>query len=831
MLQLFPAGIEGTLLVPVLVGLLVMAATTEWWGWDFVGLVVPGYLCSVLLLQPAVAAVVLVEAVLTWVAVHAIDAAASRSGWAFPVFGRDRFYLVLVTSVGVRLFLESFALQAIAVRLQTTWPQLESYRTELFGLGVVLVPLTANRLWRPGLSRGLFQLAVQTGVVLLVVGGLLTRYTNFSIGGFELAYDQLAVAFISSPRTQIALLLTAAAASELNRRYGWDFHGILVPALLALAVVTPLKLVSTVLEAGLIVVLARLIVALPMFRNANIEGPRKLLLCFLVSFVSKLVFASLLSSRFPGYRTTDFFGMGYLLPSLLAERIWLKSNVALVLLPTLQTALFGAAQAIGLVLLLGYLAPSAVSEAGAASPVEHYGSLVQAAAALGPLAQRGVPATASELAALARRGPFVAQTADGYRVALGGKTAALVAVKSGAAHTVTSAFSEGEAAAEVAVARGANLTIAGSPEVAEAGAAALGAPSEAWQPLAPRGVEQSSTEPARALLLAQAAQGAAALSTPERALAQAAFRIDRDRGDWPRLARSLAPLGLSLIHTADSRVLLRGAGWPSMLLAAEATAVVVAPHAREVDTFPAALFAADRLAADCVVGALPESEALTLASALAQVSGRPLLIVRGAAEPAEGARLLLEPEEPGDPKWLMPLLASLRPRFEVSREAGPVPSTLGSAFPKHAGRAAPVAVLALSRRARASLGGAEGALERPGLVELAERRGVKVERGDLVSWLLVGTGEPSARAVELAERIVLTGDVALLRPSLAEARFILVFDPARGLSAVAVEERGRRALALSGERRNARAVVHLRTEANEALSLGARVLASGRTTR
>ena len=87
----------------IAVALLVTALLTEWWGWDFVGVVVPGYLTSVLMLQPAVALVVVFEAMVTWAIARAIDAAATRARLTFPVFGRDRFYLVLMVSVGVRL--------------------------------------------------------------------------------------------------------------------------------------------------------------------------------------------------------------------------------------------------------------------------------------------------------------------------------------------------------------------------------------------------------------------------------------------------------------------------------------------------------------------------------------------------------------------------------------------------------------------------------------------------------------------------------------------------------------------------------------------------------
>src|SRR5512141_2624421 len=109
-LHVFPDGLDGTILLPVLLGVLVMATLTEWWGWDFVGLVVPGYLCSVLLLQPWVAAVVLIEAVLTYGLVKLLDAGATSAGLSFPVFGRDRFFLVLAASIAVRVFLEGWGL-------------------------------------------------------------------------------------------------------------------------------------------------------------------------------------------------------------------------------------------------------------------------------------------------------------------------------------------------------------------------------------------------------------------------------------------------------------------------------------------------------------------------------------------------------------------------------------------------------------------------------------------------------------------------------------------------------------------------------------------------
>ena len=63
-----------------------------------------------------------------------------------------------------------------------------------------------------------------------------------------------------------------------------------------------------------------------------------MVLCFCVGVTFKMATARLALSHLPGYRPTDLLGFGYVLPSLLAERIWLKQSAVLVFVPTLQTA-------------------------------------------------------------------------------------------------------------------------------------------------------------------------------------------------------------------------------------------------------------------------------------------------------------------------------------------------------------------------------------------------------------------------------------------------------------------------------------------------------------
>jgi capsule biosynthesis CapC-like protein len=832
-LALFPPGFESTLLVPVLVGALVMAAFTEWWGWDFVGVVVPGYLCSVLVLEPVAAGVVVLEAVVTVGAVRALVAILDRSRLAYPVFGRDRFYLVLVASVLVRIVVEGLLLQPLAVLLERALPGFGAHRNELFGIGLVLVPLMANRFWRPGLRSGLFQLVVETALVLAAVSAL-GRFTNFSIAGFELAYDHLALAFLSSPRAQIAILVTAALASAFNKRYGWDYHGILVPALLALAAATPLKLLTTFVEAVVVVGLARALVRLPVFRDVSVEGPRKIVLCFVIGFALKLCLAATLSARYPGYRPADFFGFGYILPSLLAERIWMKMSGPLVVLPTLQTSLLGVATAAALGFVLARIAPVEAGDAGPGER-ERYATLAQAVAAYGPSLRRGETDDVARLVALARREPPAVESADGYRIGVAEGVRGLVALRSGAARILISGPEEGaaEGAASEASRLGASLAVGLGPPDGAAGAAAAaaarllgGAPERVdarWSAAPVAALTVLRTRVLEALALSRAA---AAPPVPPRALAEAAHRIELHRADPARLARALSPLGLS-VEQGEGRLMLSGAGWPVVILG-EGRAVVAASHADEIDTPIAALSMAVALGADGVLATDDGGSAGLLAAGMAEAPPRPLLLVRGTDPVPGGDALLLEEPVSGAGRalWLEPVLGALSDRFVLSRDTGPDAAAL-RAFPPRAGRAGPAALLWLSPRARSAFAGSDAAaLLAPDLIALAAERGLSAVRGDPASWIAAGRGAPDEEALAMAERLARTRDVALLRPRAGAARMELFLDERRGLAGFAVEAGRRRALALAGDRREVRARTGTAADAEAALFAGARTLVS-----
>ncbi|MBS3733087.1 MAG: poly-gamma-glutamate biosynthesis protein PgsC/CapC, partial [Desulfobacterales bacterium] len=197
----------------------------------------------------------------------------------------------------------------------------------------------ANQFWKPGLIRGLVPLGVTIAATFLLVRYVLMVFTNFSLGNIGYMYEDLAASMLASPKAYIILLATAFAASRMNLRYGWEFSGLLIPALLALQWYNPVKLAASFAEAFVILGIAMLILALPIFKNATVEGGRKLLLFFNISFVYKLVLGYFILWFFPQYKITDYYAFGYLLATLLAIKMYDKQMLGQVTRATLQTSL------------------------------------------------------------------------------------------------------------------------------------------------------------------------------------------------------------------------------------------------------------------------------------------------------------------------------------------------------------------------------------------------------------------------------------------------------------------------------------------------------------
>lgn len=341
-LELLPArGLDQSMLLPVLVGLWVVLFFTETFGWVFAGAVVPGYLASVLIIQPVTGAIVIFESLVTLAIAAGLAKGLSETDAWTRFFGRERFFLILAVSLLVRIHDHAwFAPWAIA-KLDAEFGTVLETQQEFYSVGLVLVPLTANMLWKPAVQRGLLQLGVQVAITYWIVAAILLPHTNLTLSSVELTYENTAINFIGHAKAHIILLSAALLAAQFNLSYGWDFNGILVPALLALLWLTPLKLLATIGEALAVVYLVRWFLRLPKIRQLDFEGPRKITLTFTIAFVWKLALGFVLAAIFPELKVSDAYGFGYLLSSLLAVKMLGLRSVRAVLLPSLTTSAAG----------------------------------------------------------------------------------------------------------------------------------------------------------------------------------------------------------------------------------------------------------------------------------------------------------------------------------------------------------------------------------------------------------------------------------------------------------------------------------------------------------
>jgi len=337
---IFPPGsVAGAVTTSVWVGVWVGCFMNLRFGWVLSGLVVPGYIVPLLILKPWAASVIFVEAILTYIVIWAWSEYLPRFGIGSGLFGRDRFFAIFCASIVVRITLETFFLPPLGEYLAATWIPGFDYRNNLHSFGLVVVSLFANQFWKPGLRKGLFQSSITILVSYLFVRYGLMEFTNYNIGNLNYIYMDVAKSMLASPKSYIILLTTAFIASRMNLDYGWEFGGILIPSLLALQWYQPEKIIWSFVESFLILGFSSLLLRIPVFKNANIEGGRKILFFFNVGFIYHLTLAHLIVAYFPEQKVTDYFGFGYLLTTLLAIRMYDKDIMARVTLATLQTSL------------------------------------------------------------------------------------------------------------------------------------------------------------------------------------------------------------------------------------------------------------------------------------------------------------------------------------------------------------------------------------------------------------------------------------------------------------------------------------------------------------
>ncbi|MCF6435946.1 poly-gamma-glutamate biosynthesis protein PgsC/CapC [Pseudoalteromonas sp. MMG022] len=370
-IHLFPSGsgLGQSVITTVWVGIAVVCFFNLRFGFPLTGLVVPGYLVPLLIVSPTSAAVILIEAIIVyWLMRLSAQTLMEKLGYA-EMFGRDRFFAIILISILVRVCMDSLLWPVIANELRL-WDITFDYASELHSLGLVIIALAANVMWNHGFKYGLKVTATQLLCTYIAVRYVLMPFTNFSIANLAIMYETVASSIVAAPKAYIILVLTAFIASRANLRYGWEFNGILLPALLALQLLEPTKLLTSFVETAIILLIAGSLLRFTRLKQLGLEGAGLLFFFFNVGFVYKLLLNYLLVYFYPSVKVTDAFAFGYMLSTLLALKIYQKSALGLIIRATFQTSILGGALAIMIGFLMMFV-PSLFTTAKIASSTAH----------------------------------------------------------------------------------------------------------------------------------------------------------------------------------------------------------------------------------------------------------------------------------------------------------------------------------------------------------------------------------------------------------------------------------------------------------------------------
>lgn len=341
-LSIFPtgSGLGQSVITTVWVGIAVVCFLNLRFGFPLTGLVVPGYLVPLLIVSPTSAAVIIIEAFVVYFVMRvSAKTIMERFGYA-EMFGRDRFFAIILISILVRVIMDTLFWPSVA-NILGSWDITFDYSTQLYSLGLVIIALTANVMWNGGFRYGLKVTLIQLAVTYLLVRYALMPFTNFSIANLAIMYEDVAASIIAAPKAYIILVITAFIASRANLKYGWEFNGIMLPALLALQLMQPSKLLTSFVETAVILILGTLLLQYTRLKNANFEGARLLLFFFNIGFAYKLALNYFIVNYYPALKVTDTFAFGYMLSTLLALKIYQKNALGLIIRATFQTSVVG----------------------------------------------------------------------------------------------------------------------------------------------------------------------------------------------------------------------------------------------------------------------------------------------------------------------------------------------------------------------------------------------------------------------------------------------------------------------------------------------------------
>ncbi len=345
-LPIFPDGsLRESVVTTVWVGVFVISFFNLRFGWTYSGLVIPGYLVPLLLTNPWSAFFTVAEGILAYGLVCFVSEYLSRVGWWCNFFGRDRFFALLLSSVLVRVVMDGWCLPWVAASLQQHWSLTLDYKGEFHSFGLIIIALIANQFWKTGFWRGIPPFAITVGITFVIIRFVLMTATNFNMGHMAYMYSNTAASLLASPKSYIILIVTGFVASQMNLRYGWEYNGILIPALLALQWYEPLKILSSLAEAAVVFIVSDRLLQSRLFRGTTMEGARKLLLFFNVAYAYRFLLGYIVPYISPDAVVSDYYGFAYLLSSLIALKMHSKHIVLRLARATLQTSLTAAVAA------------------------------------------------------------------------------------------------------------------------------------------------------------------------------------------------------------------------------------------------------------------------------------------------------------------------------------------------------------------------------------------------------------------------------------------------------------------------------------------------------
>ena len=342
-LNIFPPNaLSDSVITTVWASLFVIAFFNLRFGWSLSGLVIPGYLIPLLILKPGIVVTIILSGIITYYAAYFLSETLSSFGVWHSFFGRDRFFLIIVLSVILLSYMNEHFLPAIGDTLNNIFQLDVDYRDNFYIFGLIIVALVANSFWKTGVVRGLPPLLITLVISYILVRYVLMEFTNFSISSLAYTYSDFASHINYSPKIYIIILITAYLASLFNLYYAWEYNGIMIPSLIAIFAYNPNKIFVTLAETLLIYLIASSLLKLPFFQKINMEGARKILFFFNISFLYKIIAGFAIISFLPKTNITDFYGAAYLITTVLAikmheKKIPLRMTLHIVLIVTLST--------------------------------------------------------------------------------------------------------------------------------------------------------------------------------------------------------------------------------------------------------------------------------------------------------------------------------------------------------------------------------------------------------------------------------------------------------------------------------------------------------------